>query len=100
MPLFQGDSEIGQIFQIFKLLGTPTEEDWPGVTELKNYKSTFPKWKGKDLNEEIPKMDDDGIDLLKQMLQLDPSQRITAKKALEHPYFDELYELIANHTNQ
>lgn len=27
-PLFYGDSEIGQIFKIFKTLGTPTEEIW------------------------------------------------------------------------
>ena len=27
-PLFAGDSEIGQIFKIFKTLGTPTEETW------------------------------------------------------------------------
>jgi serine/threonine protein kinase len=27
-PLFQGDSEISQIFKIFKILGTPTEETW------------------------------------------------------------------------
>ncbi|OSS47753.1 hypothetical protein B5807_06690 [Epicoccum nigrum] len=30
-PLFPGDSEIDEIFKIFKLSGTPTEADWPGV---------------------------------------------------------------------
>jgi serine/threonine protein kinase len=52
LPLFQGDSEIDQIFKIFRLLGTPTEEEWPGVTELPNYKPTFPKWKPKDISNE------------------------------------------------
>lgn len=97
LPLFQGDSEIDQIFKIFRLLGTPTEEDWAGVTELKNYKSTFPKWKPKELSEEVDGMDEQALDLLKQMLVLDPGQRISAKKALEHGYFDELNELIAAH---
>lgn len=29
------------------------------------------------------------IDLLEKMLRYDPSQRITAKEALNHAYFDE-----------
>ena len=28
-----------------------------------------------------------GVDLLKSMLQYDPARRITAKDAMEHPYF-------------
>lgn len=27
---------------------------------------------------------------MQQMLQYDPSKRISAKKAMEHPYFDDL----------
>lgn len=34
-PLFTGDSEIQQLFCIFKLLGTPTEESWSGITKYK-----------------------------------------------------------------
>ncbi|EYC26725.1 hypothetical protein Y032_0010g935 [Ancylostoma ceylanicum] len=44
-PLFRGDSEIDQLFQIFRLLGTPTEKEWRGVTSLPQFKSRFPKWK-------------------------------------------------------
>lgn len=42
---FQGDCEIGQLFQIFKLLGTPTEETWKGITSLKDFSNQFPKFK-------------------------------------------------------
>lgn len=42
--LFPGDSEIDQLFRIFRTLGTPGEEDWPGVTQLPDYKSSFPRW--------------------------------------------------------
>lgn len=31
-PLFYGESEIGQIFKIFKCLGTPVEDLWQGST--------------------------------------------------------------------
>ncbi len=37
-PLFEGDSEIGQIFKIFQALGTPTEANWPGITALPDFK--------------------------------------------------------------
>jgi serine/threonine protein kinase len=30
-PLFMGDSEIDMIFKIFKTLGTPLDDIWPGV---------------------------------------------------------------------
>lgn len=42
--LFCGDSEIDQIFKIFRILGTPNENVWPSVTSLKDFKTTFPKW--------------------------------------------------------
>jgi len=45
--LFPGDSEIDQLYKIFQLLGTPTEEMWTGVTALPEYKTTFPLWKNK-----------------------------------------------------
>lgn len=99
LPIFQGDSEIDQIFKIFRLLGTPTEEEWPGVTELPNYKPTFPKWKPKDISNEWSNMDEVALDLLSKMLTLDPLQRITAKKALDHPYFDDLNAMIAAHAD-
>jgi cyclin-dependent kinase 2 len=44
-PLFYGDSEIGQIFKIFKVMGTPTDETWQGIGELPEFKFSFPQWK-------------------------------------------------------
>ena len=32
-------------------------------------------------------LDDDGLELLLQMLQYDPEKRIRAEEALQHPYF-------------
>jgi len=37
-PLFNGDSEIEQLFKIFKLIGSPEEEMYP------EYTSVFPRW--------------------------------------------------------
>ncbi|XP_050620314.1 cyclin-dependent kinase 3 isoform X1 [Macaca thibetana thibetana] len=85
--LFPGDSEIDQLFRIFRMLGTPSEATWPGVTQLPDYKGNFPKWTRKGLGEIVPSLEPEGRDLLMQLLQYDPSRRITAKTALAHPYF-------------
>lgn len=86
-PIFSGDSEIDQIFKIFKVLGTPTEETWPEVTYLSDYKPTFPKWHKQELAAIVPSLDKNGIDLLEELLTYDPANRISAKRALLHPYF-------------
>jgi cyclin-dependent kinase len=88
-PLFPGDLEIDEIFRIFRILGTPTEEVWPDVLYLPDFKPTFPKWGKKNLAEFVPLLDADGVDLLEQMLVYDPSGRISAKRAVVHPYFQE-----------
>ncbi|KAJ1767219.1 Cyclin-dependent kinase catalytic subunit, partial [Coemansia sp. RSA 2523] len=89
-PLFPGDSEIDEIFKIFRILGTPTEEIWPDVTSLPDYKPSFPKWQSKNLAELVSGLDADGVDLLKRMLTYDPAHRISAKQALAHPYFNDI----------
>ena len=33
--LFSGDGEIAQINKIFAMLGTPSEDSWPGYKSLK-----------------------------------------------------------------
>jgi cyclin-dependent kinase 2 len=89
-PLFPGDSEIDELFKIFRTLGTPNEETWPGVTSLPDFKSAFPKWPPKNLASIVPGLEPAGVDLLSKMLMLEPSQRVTARNALEHEYFKDI----------
>jgi cyclin-dependent kinase 2 len=94
-PLFPGDSEIDELFKIFRLLGTPNEGLWEGVSQLPDYKAEFPKWKPKALRDGIANLDssrlnDAGVDLVAQMLHYTPNKRIVAKDALDHPYFNGL----------
>ncbi|KAI5962554.1 CDC28 [Candida pseudojiufengensis] len=99
-PLFPGDSEIDEIFRIFRILGTPNEIIWPDVNYLPDFKQGFPQWKKKSLAEFVPSLDNNGIDLLEEMLVYDPSKRISAKRALIHPYFKENNLLDNNLNNQ
>ena len=92
-PLFPGDSEIDEIFKIFRLLGTPNEKLWTGVSQLPDFKTNFPKWQPKPLRDAMPQTDrlnDAGVDLVGQMLAYTPQARITAKDSMEHPYFNGL----------
>lgn len=91
---FQGDSQIGQLMNIFQHLGTPTEQTWPGFSKLPHYSVVFPYFPRKDWSTMIPRLkaDDqkDALDLLNRLLEYSPSKRISAKEALTHPYFTSL----------
>lgn len=89
-PLFPGDSEIDQIFKIFKILGTPNESTWPGVSQLPDFKSTFPQWGGVDLAEAVHEIDTTGADLLHSFLVYDSANRMSAKRAQIHPWFHDV----------
>jgi len=87
--LFNGDSEIDQIYRIFRILGTPSNAIWPGVESYKDYKQGFPKWDGSGIpQDENSPLCLSGMNLLKSFLIYDPIKRISAKRALVHPYFD------------
>jgi len=86
-PLFPGDSEIDQIFRIFRTLGTPTESIWQGVTKLPEFQPNFPQHPPQPLTKLFPNLEPAGIDLMSKMLQYEPTKRVSAKEALAHSYF-------------
>ncbi|KAG9393831.1 cyclin-dependent kinase-like [Carpediemonas membranifera] len=93
-PLFPGRTERDELVRIFKILGTPNENIWPSIVSMPQYgeKSTWPKYPGMRLEDVVPKLGVDGIDLLNSLLQYDPKKRISAAAALQHPYFADLRE--------
>ncbi|GAA5914013.1 uncharacterized protein JCM6883_007120 [Sporobolomyces salmoneus] len=89
-PVFQGQDEIHQLEVIFKVTGTPSPENWPGVQDLPWYelvkprtslpsqlRSVFCKW-----------MTPAGLDVAERLLCLDPAGRPTAAAALQMDYFE------------
>ncbi|KAG9062872.1 cyclin-dependent serine/threonine protein kinase [Linnemannia hyalina] len=89
-PLFPGSSVKDQLLKIFKILGTPTEETWPGLSKLPEYRPDFPMYKPVPLVNLVPKLDGPGVDLLSRLITYNPERRITAEASLAHPYFDEV----------
>jgi serine/threonine protein kinase len=89
-PLFPGTTNEDQIVRIFRIMGTPTERTWPGITQFPEYKPTFHMYATQDLRNILPAIDPTGIDLLQRMLQLRPELRISAHEALQHAWFNDL----------
>ncbi|KAG8767309.1 TFIIH complex serine/threonine-protein kinase subunit kin28 [Ceratobasidium sp. 428] len=79
-PYLPGESDMDQLKTIFRALGTPTEEDWPGHTSLPDYTSFghFPKSPLKLL---FSAASTEALDLLSKFLIYDPRKRISAYDA-------------------
>ncbi|KAL7276146.1 cyclin-dependent protein kinase [Rhizina undulata] len=103
-PIFKGEEakmekkstvpfQKNQMQKIIDILGTPTTQRWPAVTQQPEYNqlATFKQYPNNLENwyHQIGAKSTLGFQLLSGLLQYDPTQRLTAQKALEHPYFTE-----------
>ncbi|KAF7432612.1 cyclin-dependent protein kinase [Pleurotus ostreatus] len=103
-PIFKGEEakldskknvpfQRDQLLKILDILGTPKESDWPGIVDMPEYQNVkrldlfsgqLTQWcrvrlPGQQL----------GYDLLNKLFQYDPDKRLTARAALNHPWFEE-----------
>ncbi|KAK7901933.1 hypothetical protein WMY93_018702 [Mugilogobius chulae] len=83
-PLFQGYTEVQQLQKIFEVIGFPSEEDWPKDSPLQYQSLWVPASSCTNL---LSNLGPDENDLLSQCLAFKPSSRISAAKALAHPFF-------------
>ncbi|KAG2992763.1 hypothetical protein JG687_00015400 [Phytophthora cactorum] len=93
-PLADGSSDIDQLSKIFASLGSPAENGWDEASELPfflRFKDTNPT----PLAEQFLMLSAAGVDLLSQMLQLNPKKRISVREALQHQFFSEKPEPVS-----
>ncbi|TAQ85868.1 hypothetical protein B7494_g5823 [Chlorociboria aeruginascens] len=89
-PFLAGNTEVHQVHLICQAIGTPTEENWPGVSKLPEYTVPDPlvPIRGRDVFMGMfGTAGPEGVDLLMAMLILDPRKRITAREVLQHAWW-------------
>lgn len=99
-PLLPGEGELDQVTRIFRLVGAPSEDRWPGVTSLPNFPALSDRLlraptRGK-LRELLPMtsfsggpyLSPEGLGLLSSLLEMDPRRRISAEEALQHAWLE------------
>ncbi|KAJ9100049.1 hypothetical protein QFC20_005573 [Naganishia adeliensis] len=87
-PFLPGETDVDQLKRIIAVLGTPTDEDWPGHRSLPDY-FPQPESVGQRWTPWVASVGKSGIDLILKTLRYDPTKRITAKEALHHTFFSE-----------
>ncbi|OHS92761.1 CMGC family protein kinase [Tritrichomonas foetus] len=91
-PIFMSDSSTGQLFEIAKILGNPTEKEL--MTFKHNVIIRMPDVENpiglkKVLPENTPK---EALDLLNKIFTYCPSKRPTARDCMESEFFDEIFD--------
>ncbi|XP_067832248.1 cyclin-dependent kinase 17-like isoform X4 [Heptranchias perlo] len=94
-PLFPGSTVEEELHFIFRVLGTPTEETWPGILANEEFRSyNYPKYRPEPLVNHAPRLDTEGLDLLSKLLQFEGKKRISAQEAMKQPHFKSLGERV------
>lgn len=93
-PLFPGNADQDQLQKIFKVLGTPNQQMWPTISELPDWKEDYTVYTATPWSSVVPNLEKDGEDLLGNMLQYDPNQRVNGKSAMDSTYFSDVPEEI------
>ena len=92
-PCFPGVRDIyDQLDKIFRVVGTPTEDNWPGVSRLPNYKPhKMCYYRGQRLGHAWPRLYDTPFaeSMASMLLQQRANKRIGADQALRHRFFSD-----------
>jgi mitogen-activated protein kinase 1/3 len=93
-PVFQGEDYIDQLRVIFKLIGTPDDEDLANVisSDAVNFIRRLKPRERKDFKTVFTGASAEAVDLLEKIFVFDPAKRLTVDEALRHPFFERFYD--------
>ncbi|KAH0788633.1 CMGC family protein kinase [Histomonas meleagridis] len=91
-PIFHGNTSIGQLYEIVKVIGPPTADDMQSFQHTKTFQ--FPTDKKMPLEYVLPKNTPiEILELLKEIFVYNPRKRPTALHCMQHHCFDELFDM-------
>lgn len=90
--IFPGNSTLNQIERVLELLGKPTKDDVDSMESAlaKDCLDQINITKKKSFNQFFPNTPEDALDLLRNLLVINPNNRLTAEQALKHPFLNEI----------
>eukprot|EP00040_Diaphanoeca_grandis_P012888 m.65179 g.65179 ORF g.65179 m.65179 type:complete len:543 (+) comp23529_c1_seq2:75-1703(+) len=95
--LFRGNDYVDQLSQISQLLGKPSREYINKIdAKASLWVETLPDSLVKRPFRDLPQFqgaDEVGLDLLEKLLIYEPAQRLTAKQAIAHPFFEAFHDV-------
>jgi len=81
-------SDLRLINSMFQTRGTPTDTTWPEAKQFRDWdKIRFKEFPAKPWEELLPRVDQDARYLVSKLVVYESRIRISAAKALQHPYF-------------
>ena len=89
-PLFPGENETDQLRRIVSLRGHPSLVEWTeGAEALQKRRVRLPKMAPSPMRKALPHASLAIVQLIEDLLHLDPARRPTASEALDYPLFRE-----------
>lgn len=87
-PAFCGKNAVDQLRIYCNALGSPKKDDWPeAYVKAQEIGFVFPQLPQRSIAYKVDNASEEAIDLMDQMLSLNPKYRPDIKSILEHPYF-------------
>ncbi|NXX16197.1 CDK18 kinase, partial [Podargus strigoides] len=95
-PMFPGSTVKEELHLIFRLLGTPTEDTWPGITSNEEFKAyNFTQYRAQPLINHAPRyLPEQGHARHGGLALYEARGRVPAEAALRHAYFKSLGERV------
>jgi serine/threonine-protein kinase BUR1 len=87
-PILPGSSDLDQLEKIWFLCGSPNQHNWPYFDQLPGCEGVIRfNNQPRRLKTTYESVGPETVDLLDQLLRINPKERLTAAAALEHEYF-------------